>query len=78
MERILAQAPCTLDGHQLRARAILAWHGGMDGHGEPASEFNHDDIWPIIRDLIGATTIEAMSKRTAAICAGYRAPEGAA
>ena len=70
-ERILAQVPRTLDGHQLRAQAILAWHGGMDGNGRPASELHQDDFWQVIRDLIGASTIEAMSKRTAAICAGY-------
>ena len=70
-ERILAQVPRTLDGHQLRAQAILAWHGGMDGNGRPASELHQDDFWQVIRDLIGASTIEAMSKRTAVICAGY-------
>ncbi len=73
LAQILAQSPSTIEGHQLRARAVLEWHGGMGGDGEPASCLDHDDIWPVIRDLIGATTIEAMSKRTAAICASYPA-----
>ena len=75
---MLAQSPSTFEGHQLRARAVLDWHGGMGGDGEPASCLDHEDIWPVIRDLIGATAIEAMSKRTAEICARYRAPESAA
>ncbi len=73
VERILAQAPHTLDGHQLRAQAILAWHGGMGGNGKPASELHQDDFWLVIRDLIGASTIKGMAQRTAAICASYPA-----
>ena len=71
VERILAQAPTTLAGHQLRARAILAWHGGMGANNEPASELHQDDFWLVIRDLIGQDTIKAMAGRTAAICASY-------
>ena len=71
VEQILAQAPTTLAGHQLRAQAILAWHGGMGANGEPASELHQDDFWLVIRDLIGQDTVKAMARRTAAICASY-------
>ncbi len=50
----------------------------MDSKGVPASELHKDDVWPVIRDLIGAATIKAMSKRTAEICAGCQTSEGAA
>ena len=66
LETILAQAPSTIEGHRLRARAVLVWRGGVGSDGEPVSEFNRDDIWPLIRNLIGQDTIDAVAARTRA------------
>lgn len=65
---ILEQTPATLEGHQLRARAVLEWQGGMGANGKRASAFNSDVIWLVIRDLVGQSAIDTM---TAALCAGY-------
>ena len=68
---ILAQTPSTFEGHQLRAQAVLQWHGGVGGDGKMASCFDDENYWPVIRDLIGASAVDAMAARTREVCATY-------